>query len=177
MFVSSSNGIGLYESGNEISSENCTFKSNFAIHGGALYIARWNKVNMTGAEFRQNSASLDGGGINVALDNNLHMLNSEIDGNSAGGNGGGIYSHQTNKVHIRLCDFRNNHAADLGGGIVIKGGSTFEFDSEGNANGIYIFNNTADYGGGIGIAHASMWSLRGGTMIHPIPRRRFAGSH
>jgi len=165
-----SNGGGVYNVGNFNMTGGAMHSNRASSNGGAIY-SRSETFRMTGGDIYTNVATRDGGGIYTAVD--FVMSGGQIYRNSASDGGGGVYNDDTfllsgngmiynntatdgGGVYTAREIFKmtggvisNNTVSGSGGGIYIRSGS---IDLNGASdNRCIIANNTARYGGGIGI--------------------------
>ena len=165
--LSSSDGAGLSNNGNNIVISDVRFTNNEitgssqdggAIHnqgslilhntsfdnnrtrsdGAAIDIIRGSVV-ITDSVFTNNQAGGHGGAIDVDPNGTLSISNSNFSSNTAGTNGGAIFSEGA--LTIDTVNFIGNDSNEQGGAVFLDGGSEIRAG--------YFFKNTAQGGGGL----------------------------
>ena len=178
---------------NQLTLVNATFRENFAIQGGAIYVyvkVEGTQMHLLGhSVFSSNSASNDGGAINVE-GTQVHLLgHSEFSNNSAStGSGGAIFARQIEIYLNGFTMFFNNTAEESGGALNTENSRiTFEGDlcifennSVSNRGGalflsksflkimsgeLFFMRNHASLGGALYIEDFSNYC--GGNIYHP----------
>ena len=98
---------------------NCTFSSNSAYRGGAVYIDQADQ-SLSGSSFSNNTAGENGGGMYSGTGSDAFSItNCTFTGNTAAISGGGIYNDR-NYPAISSCTFTGNNATVSAGGIYTK---------------------------------------------------------
>ena len=98
---------------------NCTFSSNSAYRGGAVYIDLADQ-SLSGSSFSNNTAGENGGGMYSGIGSDAFSItNCTFTGNTAATSGGGIYNDRTYPA-ISSCTFTGNNATVSAGGIYTK---------------------------------------------------------
>lgn len=122
----------------------CTFDSNSAKEGGAVYAHIVNKISNT--TFRANEATDgDAGGIYINRNSNPEVTSSTFEFNKCTKRGGGIYLDSTSsQLKLSDCTF-NYNSANEGGGVyahIVNKVSNTAFNNNkatgGDGGGIYI---------------------------------------
>ena len=163
-YVSSNNGMGTLDSGNELNCSLCTFLNNVAsLSGGALYLEDQNGYLLSDSKLIHNMAITgDGGAIVMGSRNELTLDDSLLLANKAGnGCGGGfVVLSEDNSISIVTANISRNHAKS-GGGICIKANTDWQI-----ADVLQIIGNTAtDAGGGCLLSSSSFWNISSGEVI------------
>ena len=161
------------EDNSSVIATNNTFSKNIAsIGGGGIDVYSEVVANLTGNSFEYNRAGQSGGGAfsvnsTVSFSNNLFKNNSAQYGggievfhygnatatnntfsrNTASSYGGGIDVYRRVVANFTGNIFEYNSAVELGGGAALE-------DSTGSFNSNLFMNNTARFGGGIGMGVA-----------------------
>ena len=140
-------GGGAIAALNKLTVDNCTFDSNFALKGGAIFgiaesdsaLNPSNYVNISNSKFINNDA--DSGGA-ICSNFNTTVDNSVFDSNTASGYGGGAIStgFKSNHNIFTNSNFTNNVGFNYGGAIS---------SSHSKVDNCLFDNNTANHGGAI----------------------------
>ncbi|UCG57901.1 MAG: hypothetical protein JSU70_00055 [Phycisphaerales bacterium] len=136
-------GGAIYSLNSKLEVINCTFKSNSAGAGGAIYCEENRPVVAEGCSFDRNSASEYGGGM-CCVDTRATISSCTFAGNSTsgGGDGGGLYCIDTWAM-ISNCTFTNSWAGS-GGAVCCGGRGELTI-----TNCVFRGNSTNTSGGGI----------------------------
>ncbi len=145
--------------------EDVDFTENASVwgKGGAIAVTSWGEVDIdiTGGEFKKNTAMYSGGAINVYNEYGssikLTVDGSTFSGNEAGWDGGAIYANAAGcSIIVDIDgDFTANKAGVNGvniqgsGGAVYVEGSNSMGAAEVNIGGTYTGNTAAVYGGAV----------------------------
>ena len=123
---------------------NCTFISNSADRGGAVFVREAAAPTFIGCNFETNTSTEDGGAIYCEGESRPTIQNCIFSGNqSTAGNGGAIAAYKA-APSITSCTFISNHAS---GG---KGGALSLNESQGDTVRLSTFTlNTAEEGGAV----------------------------
>ena len=166
-----------YREGGLTMIENCSFVSNSAEYGGAIFCHEAS-VLIKDCEFAGNTAVYDGGAITSYGngDLNITIIGCEFTGNSAGdgGMGGAVYVGTGSVVNIAECMFSDNTAYN-GGAVCCEGIAEIEDcqvlgNSAFGGGGVSAFGyvtlsrniiklNDAVYGGGVWIDNEGQCSI------------------
>ena len=140
-------GGGAITSLKTMSVDNCTFDSNNALKGGAIfgiagfesYLNPSNYINVTNSKFINNVAQSGGA---ICSNFNTTVDNSLFNNNTASGYGGGAINtgYKSNSNNFTNCNFTNNEAYNYGGAIS---------SSHSRVENCLFENNTANHGGAI----------------------------
>ena len=103
-------------SSDTITVTSCSFESNTAFVGGAIYVTAESNLTLNANTFIRNNATFHGGAI-YASGSNLTLSNNMFSGNTAGYNGGAIYVTAESSVTISDNAFTHNRAVGDGGAI------------------------------------------------------------
>jgi hypothetical protein len=125
-----------------IGATSCTFSGNRAPNGAGIYSV-FGHIQMDGATFDANAATVDGGGFYIKGGGGVILHNVTFGKNSASRNGGGIYHDGTAAYwEVSNITVAQNSAGSNGGGVyeAVNGGGTKE-----EGNNIFA-NNTATQG-------------------------------
>ncbi len=136
-----------------------TFKNNFAVNGGAIYVGRSATASIAAGTFTGNTASTNGGAIYVGgaranswVGGTLTLENSALYNNTASGGGGAIYAVNSAQVSIVNSTLYNNTAV-RGGAIHIQlnasASAGITRTSTLNIVNSTIYNNLGAWGGAI----------------------------
>ena len=138
--------------------DNCTFNSNLASVGGAMYWEHAEPV-INDCNFVANSG-LQGGGVYFVGGSGqiIHSNFRENDANGIGGAGGAIYCFDANAL-IADCSISNNDANTSGGGIYISGSELVQVK-----NCLITSNSAGRDGGGISADWHSESEIRSCTI-------------
>ena len=136
-------GGALYIGGSTTSSISAKFVDNLALDGGAIYVARLSKSNITNAIFINNKAGNenkqgDGGAINIGAGD--HQIKTSIFMNNSATNGGAVSVHSGRPVYISNSTFDKNMAFKCGGAVFNYG--------DGSVTNCNFTNNLAKDRGG-----------------------------
>ena len=141
--------------------ENCTFKNNEAVHGGAIYQhdAR-NVVTVKNTLFEGNSCEKDGGAIEVRAGKLIVEEGTVFTKNTAGNCGGAVLVMAAGgHLQVNGGEFTKNEAPKANGGaIYISTGCTMTMDG-----GAIVDNYAKTYGGGIYLLSSSL-EMNGGKV-------------
>jgi predicted outer membrane repeat protein len=108
-------GGGLFEQAANVTVNDCIFKGNFAILGGALEGGAGQQQEITNCVFENNSAQAGGAiSINSAV---LSIVNCAFENNAATANDGGAIYSDSSAVTVINCSFTGNTSASFGGAI------------------------------------------------------------
>ncbi|MEM7063292.1 MAG: CHAT domain-containing protein [Cyanobacteria bacterium P01_B01_bin.77] len=166
--LSTSDGAGLSNNGNNIILNNTRFINNEIIEstkdGGAIH--NTGSLTILNSVFENNRTTSDGGAINI-LQGSVEIVDSIFLNNQAAGHGGAIDVDPQGTLTVLSTDFSQNTAASHGGAIYSEGslrlevvnftqnfavegagGAAFLTDNSEMSAG-YFFNNTAQSGGGL----------------------------
>ena len=153
---------------------NCTFEKNWAVSGGAIHFQSGKNITVENCKFSDNQASYRGGAINSAgtYNENVIIINSEFRNNSASNTGGAIYGAGVNMT-VDGCNLTRNNAT-IGGAIytsgtnssilnsnftdntaTISGGAVYAASSSGTISNLKFSNNNAPDGADIYIESSS----------------------
>ena len=136
-------GGALYIGGSTTSSISAKFVDNLALDGGAIYVARLSKSNITNSIFINNKAGNenkqgDGGAINIGAGD--HQIKTSIFMNNSATNGGAVSVHSGRPVYISNSTFDKNMAFKCGGAVFNYG--------DGSVTNCNFTNNLAKDRGG-----------------------------
>ena len=136
-------GGALYIGGSTTSSISAKFVDNLALDGGAIYVARLSKSNITNSIFINNKAGNenkqgDGGAINIGAGD--HQIKTSIFMNNSATNGGAVSVHSGRPVYISNSAFDKNMAFKCGGAVFNYG--------DGSVTNCNFTNNLAKDRGG-----------------------------
>ncbi|GEM_PF-5894969 len=151
-FINGNNVRGLgavfnFSHGTELNINNCVFKHNYALQGGAIAVMGYDSIlNLEGSVFDDNTATDAnnnlGGALYLQTTNQKHKIVNTIFKNNSASHGGAIYSSDS-VAEINGCKFFKNMATVDGGAIALSAHvDTFEVNAS-----IFIKNN-ADHSGG-----------------------------
>ncbi|MBE9067383.1 CHAT domain-containing protein [Leptolyngbya cf. ectocarpi LEGE 11479] len=166
--LSTSNGAGLSNNGNNIVLNNTHFINNEIIEstkdGGAIH--NTGSLTILNSVFENNRTSSDGGAIDI-LQGSVEIVDSVFLNNQAAGHGGAIDIDPQGVLTVLKTDFSQNTAASHGGAIYSEGDVQLEavnftqnlaIEGSGGAAFLtntseiragYFFNNRAQSGGGL----------------------------
>lgn len=166
--LSTSNGAGLSNNGNNIVLNNTHFFNNEIIEstqdGGAIH--NTGSLTILNSVFENNRTSSDGAAIDI-LQGSVEIVDSVFLNNQAAGHGGAIDIDPQGILTVFNTDFSQNTAASHGGAIYSEGNLKLEavnftqnlaVEGSGGAAFLtnnseiragYFFNNTAQSGGGL----------------------------
>ncbi len=114
-------GGAMYNSGSSPTVRNCSFQSNSATSGGAIYNISSSSPRLINCSFQSNSASSQGGAIYDRSQSSPVLTNCSFQGNSAA-SGGAIYNFiQSNPMLTNCVVFSNGGSSTFGN---VGGGST-----------------------------------------------------
>lgn len=136
-------GGGMFFELGSLTAENCTFKNNHGLEGGAIYKLWKSNFVMKNCTFIGNSSSSYGGGIFNEY-GSLTLLNCVFVENSARNNGGGVYNDWSGESRVDNCTFTRNTSGGFGGGLF--NGEYFETV----ITNCSFTDNRANRGGGMG---------------------------
>ena len=128
---------------------NCTFDSNYAVEGGAIYCEGGSHPKIQGCVFTQNSA-YTGGAIYVSY-SAVDISECTFQSNSVSVDGGAIFCKASNAT-INNCTFTDNKA-DSGGGLRCEQGSVV------NIGECVFTQNKATAGDGGGVSSLGTCTL------------------
>ncbi len=124
----------------ELYIDNCTFKNNEAVYGGAIYI-EYGDAKINNSRFINNVAENYGGAITVNVASTVSIANSIFRGDySKNGEAGAVYVAKS-KLTLENCTIENC-SSTLGAGIC-------DLNSTTTVTELTAFNNTAYYDGGV----------------------------
>ena len=129
---------------------NCTFTSNNADYGGAIYICSHGNINSTNNYYIHNGASSYGGTIYAFTYSNIYSNSDYYINNSAVYDGGAIYVYYSNIYPTN--DHYNNNTAGKQGGVIVG------FVSYINSTSNHYTNNSANIGGAIYVFDGRIYS-------------------
>lgn len=166
--VAAGGGLWLYDNCSATLTD-CTIHGNEALGfgGGAIYLAYSSAVTINGGEMTQNVASGPvsvGGGISTFKQNTMPseiiVRNCLIAGNFAVVGGGAILAQKADTLEISGCTIENNGVngseVTVNGGAIQCGGYS---DGSHTITNTEIRNNQAkNFGGGIFVMHAYLWT-------------------
>ena len=164
----SSTGGGLSNSGTFTMLEGTVITGNEAMTGAGMI--NNGTFNMYGGAITGNTARSSGGALDNQTPGVFTMYGGEISFNTAGNNGGGIFntgwnigSSTISRVIIKGGSIHNNTAAVNGGGIHNRGESGI---AEMTIEDGEIFNNKAQFGGGVSNVTSTRFVLAGGEIFN-----------
>ena len=134
-------GGGICNNQNNFHVNNCVFKNNYALDGGALYTDN-SYLTINNTFFLSNISFNNGGGI-YSYKSTLNITNCVIADNIAVNKmGGGVFSYfsltKYSEMEFINCTITNNKSNSTGGGILIFSQTHMDIDAApGNCN---IFN-------------------------------------
>lgn len=158
-------GGAIYVEGeNSVQLTECTFTSNSASLGGALFIQKSN-VDINKCKFYGNSSQNDGGALKfdsvypMYPGKNYFILDENtFENNTANGKGGAVYFDNNAKVTtFRNNTITNNTCGDIGGGmylkgsdetsnpIILEGTNTVEKNTNTNGKNSNVYLNDAEF--------------------------------
>jgi hypothetical protein len=111
-------GGAVYQSGGNISLENCVFENNEAHDLGGAIAASCTSASFIGCEFRSNTAD-DGGAVISDVEDALYkdcILENNQAGSFGDGRGGAVHASGTDATFTG-CEFSQNNAADDAGAV------------------------------------------------------------
>ena len=135
---------------------NCSFISNAAANGGAIYAE--SDVSILNCSFANNTAN-DGGAIELAFTTSVKICNSSFELNNATGCGGAVFARMeyVDPSYARYCEdtsFENctfvNNSASYGGAVFARDCINTSFE-----NCSIVNNSASTYGGAIDIDQGS----------------------
>ena len=128
-----------YAASPELYIDNCTFRNNYAVYGGAIYI-EYGTANINNSIFEYNVANNFGGAICIDVASTVNIQNSIFRKDvSLTGEAGGIYITKS-KLTMDNCTM-DNCLATMGAGIC-------DINSTVIINSLTAYNNVAQYDGG-----------------------------
>ena len=133
-------------------------------NGGAIYVSNNKKLYIYGGEIANCQATNDGGAVIVRPGGTVEMTDGKIHDNTCGFTGAGI-SSDGGTVTVSGGEIYNNEVtatstSNYGGGG-IGGWNKSNFTVSGTAK---IYNNTANYGGGVVLIGGSSLTMTGGEI-------------
>jgi len=156
--------------------ENVTFIQNSA-RSGTVCVSGSSNANFTDCRFLNNTAILDGGALNIGQSSQPIVNRCEFRYNQVTGSGGGIFVNDIAAPIISNSVISENSATARGGGFGVfglakpnctntmidnnyatKGGGIFtDLGTLANFSSVWVWNNSAFYGGGMNVASGSFW--------------------
>lgn len=145
-------GGAMYLSGAElyVLVERCTFFSNTALSGGAIYAADQAVAAIRDSQFSDNTAISAPGGAIVATESASVMIQNCSFQGGAASSGGAIAAGLLARVSILEADFRTNVAA-RGGGAIFVGSAAMDI----SVTNCTFISNVAERGAAINIEQGS----------------------
>ncbi|MGA2498308.1 MAG: right-handed parallel beta-helix repeat-containing protein [Tepidisphaeraceae bacterium] len=133
-------GGGLLVEGGSLSASNCSFNSDYANSGGAIYVDSAS-VSLNGLIVSGNTAwASNGGGLAIADSATVTVTNSTFTNNQAS-QGGGVAVDGASTLTVADSTFSENHG-DIGGAIYSNGSLSI-------VNSTFNGNTASQSGGGI----------------------------
>ena len=123
--VAIDDGGAIYASSSTMVCTNNDYRTNSGVRGGAV-VAETTDLTVSGALFRQNTASEEGGGLAVLGVTALSIEGSEFLLNSAGNRGGGLTLVDVSDADGLVANnlIQDNAAGSVGGGLALYGSAT-----------------------------------------------------
>ena len=168
---------------------NCSFISNAAANGGAIYAV--SDVSIFNCSFVNNTAT-EGGAIELEYTTSVKISNSSFESNNASNHGGAIYGN----CYVANCTFLSNHASQggaiYGSGVVnctfinnsaATGGAIFSLSDSSVENCSFVNNSVTEAGGAVYGENLSVLNCTfennsastGGGAIHTAGSSNFKG--
>lgn len=145
-----SGGIISFDTSRSAVVKDCTFESNSAIKGGALFIGSYDSksisnVTVVDSTFKDNYATSYGGAI-YSVYGNTEIDNCLFENNTSVKNGGAIYAkYESIKIHNSV--FRDNEAK-YGGALLLKADNNIVESSSFIKNHAYVIGGAIYSSGG-----------------------------
>ena len=161
-------GTGMTVNVNHKSSETASVAKASLNVGGGVLVENGSKFTMTGGSIKSNTAVAYGGGVFVNEGSEFVMKSGLIAGNSVSSNtffygGGGVcVSGEGAKFTMEDGNISSNTSAHAAGGVLATYGSVFDMYG-GTIGGTATVKNTALYGGGARLQHATA-NIYGGVI-------------
>ena len=106
------NGGAIHSSGGDVDISGCQFKENTAKEdGGAIF--NFGKLSLTETMFVGNSTQRNGGAINNQESGFIDASNIEFNQNTANKNGGAIFTIVDENLNLKDCTFKDNKPDDV----------------------------------------------------------------
>ncbi len=146
------NGGAVYATGGTVDLLHCTFAFNDATNGGAVYVNGGN-VTVDDCTFTQNTADA---GSAVYVTTEVTLMNCRIEKNVSSANSGGTVRLNKAKALLQDCTITENEAAGSGGSALHLGGGDCDVTIQnttitGNRN----TSKNSDYRGAVYVTNAS----------------------
>ena len=152
--ITTGNGNGLLQAGNEVLIDSSMFYNNSASNGGGCFIDNSNIVTFNKCPMINNSATYgNGGALTINTGNTVLITTCSVFSNIAKSCGGGIASISSNVLSLVDVNSTSNTALD-GGGWCIMGGSIVKLGGTSAVTG----NIAKTLGGGISLINSPMWT-------------------
>ena len=103
---------GAIYSNNTLNVTNCTFTSNKAHYGGAIYQYLSNGLTITDSNFTGNTATINGGAIFNTGSSTANINNTTFTSNTAQ-KGGAIYNYSNSTANIHFSRIIQNSGYDI----------------------------------------------------------------